>query len=84
MEMKNEQQMFVRHYDMVNQPRTLTFKVDLQTITGHTLLQKVQKTYPEVVGFIFGGIVLDLNQKLADHHVTPESTLFSLFKVKRT
>lgn len=83
--MANEEQIFVRHCDVVTATQiTLTISVDLCTTTGHQLLPSVQKTHPQVVGFIFGGIVLDLNRTLADHHVAPESTLFTLFNVKRT
>lgn len=81
---KNEGQIFVRHCDLVNEPQTLTLRADLHTTTGHELLHQVQKTHPAVVGFVYGGVVLDLNSPLAHHHVASESTLFTLFDIKRT
>lgn len=81
---KNEGQIFVRHCDTVNKPQTLTLRANLHTTTGHELLQQVQKTHPAVVGFVYGGVVVDLNSPLAHHHVASESTLFTLFDIKRT
>ena len=81
---KNEEQIFVRHCDTVNRPQTLTLGADLHTTTGHELLQQVQKIHPAVVGFVYGGVVLNLNFPLAQHHVASESTLFTLFDIKRT
>ena len=72
-------QVFVRVSDVTGN-RTLVLHVASTGATGRDALQAVRDRPGghQVVGFFFGGHVLDLTRCLAEYGVRPESTLFAI------